>query len=458
MLLTKRNHQDGYVLPYLLVTFLLITTMLILSVNLIYFYNKHQVKKYQKKKLELACYTAIQQYMAHNIFVPLVSIKEKYSLNVDSTDVTLNCSYKGLFLQINAVAKTSPLSSIKDSASVTCLLSDKLSLPFENAVVISKSSLNPVVAGNTKIQGNIVSSANKFKTGILPGIGKASLNWINGKINVEEMIPQKLFKDSLITKNIITLNNSFPPGAKIIYGNITIDQNNLAQYDSLKYIYVRGDLTINGHLLNDKRKVQKIFVGGVTKIESETKSNIDLEIYCDSTITIGSASELENVILYSKSSLTINRDVLCKNAQFFSAKGIEVNKAVLLYPSILCVYADTKKSNNKDCYINISASRVNGSTMLLTSEPGSNKNNSKISIKESVVQGIVYSENNTELYSSLVGALYTYNVLYYKKPTEYFNWFVDLNISRINLDHRFLQPIGFSSTSKLAILREKWNY
>lgn len=443
------KQEEGYILPYLLVAFLLITTTLALTVNLFYFYNKYEIKKINKKKLELACSSAIQQFISQN----RGKIKADYTLIIDSTEVNLACRQKGLYLQVSAFAKNR-----LDSTLVTYLLAERISQPFENAVVISRSSLNAVVAGKTKVVGDIVGSSNNYKMENLPGVGKASGKWIEGKTKIDEMIPQRLYADSLFLNVVSQKNKIESSRIKTYNGSITLDSNTFKHYDPLKCFYVKGDVTINGKLLDEKRRAQQIFVEGRTRIESNTKTNIELEIYCDSTIIISPGCEIKNLLLYSKSNLIISRDVSCKNVQFFSERGIECDKVVMNYPSTLCVYINSKDAAKQTSKIEIKDSRINGSILLLTTEPGTNSNKSKILIKESTVQGIVYSENNTELYGSVFGTVYTNCFLFYKKPTEYYNWLVDFNINRKKLDGLYLQPLGFTAVPKLAILREKWEF
>lgn len=443
------KQEEGYVLPYLLVALLLITTTLVLTINLFYFYNKYEIKKTNKKKLELACSSAIQQFISQNSG----KIIAGYTLRIDSTDINLACRQKGLYLQVSVFAKNR-----LDSTLVIYLLAENISPPFENAVVISKSSLNAAVAGKTKVVGDIVGSSNNFKIENLPGVGKASGRWIEGKTKIEEMIPQKLYTDSLFVNVISQKNNIESSRIKTYNMSVTLDSNTFRQYDSLKSFYVKGDLTIGGKLLNEKRRVQQIFVEGRTRIEANTKTNIELEIYCDSTTIISPGCEIKNLLMYSKSNLIISRDVSCKNVQFFSERGIECDKVVMNYPTILCVYVDSKDVTKQTSMIEIKGSRINGSILLLTSDPGTNSNKSKILIKESIIQGIVYSENNTELYGSVFGTVYTNSFLFYKKPTEYYNWLVNININRKKLDRLYLQPMGFTSTPKFAILKEKWEF
>jgi hypothetical protein len=446
----NHKYQDGFTLPYLLVTFLLVTTLIYITMNFFYLYNKYEIRKYNKKKLDLACYSAVQRFISED----KVNITGIYKLKVDSVNVLLTGSYKGLYYQITALAKYK-----QDSSCVTYLTAEKITFPFNNAVVISKPGLNATVAGNTKIIGNILGTTNKIAKGNITGIGQTNSNYLEGKINVAVNIFPKLFNDSLFMNIITQTKKTWTSKSKVITENMIIDNNYFSQYDSVLQYYVYGNLSITGSLSNHNTGTKQIFVTGTAIIDNNVKSNKDLEIYCDSSVVINSNSSLENLIVYAKNKIQIKPGVVCKNVQFYSEKGIECEKTIMNYPSIMCLYVNPKDTSKQKSTITINSSHINGSIMLISSEIASAKNKSKILIDaNSKIQGLIYSENNVDISSPVVGTVYTYGFYFYKKPTEYVNWFVDQKIDRNSLDNSFLLPLGFNKTHKLEILSEKWEY
>jgi len=444
----KNNDNFGYALPYMLVTFLLITTLIYVTINFFYIYNRYEIIKYNKKKIELACFSAVQKYISED----KVNYTGSYTIKVDSINVFLSCGYKGLYYKITASAKYR-----QDSSVVTYLAAEKAISPFDNAVVISRPGLNAAVAGNTKIIGNILGTSNKIVKGKIFGVEQAKNDYLTGKINVTENIYPKLFNDSLFTNIIAQTKKISVSQSKLFKENVTLTDGFISQYDSISKYYVTGNLSITGNLFNRKSGTKQVFVTGIATFENNVKSDLDLEIYCDSSVTINGNSSLENIIIYAKNKIQIKPDVVCRNVQLFSEKGIECEKTVMNYPSIMCLYVNPKDTSKQKSTISISSSHINGTIMLLASEVASSNNKSKILIDDkSKIQGLIYCENNVDISSDLTGILYTYNILYYKKPTEYINWFVDQKIDRSSLDKSFLLPVGFYKTHRLEILKEKW--
>lgn len=439
--------ETGYALPYLLITFLLVTTVLVITINFFYIYNKYEIRKYNKKKLDLACCSAVQQFIAKD----KIDLSYEQIFIIDSTQVLVNCTNKGLYYRATAKAK-----NIMDSSVVTYLLAEKVHDPFDNAVVISRPGLNAVVAGSTKIIGDILGTTNKVTKGKIFGVNPVNENYLEGNINASENIFPKLFNDSILTNLIFNAGLNAVPIGKVYDENVTIDKYFLAQNDTASQIYVNGDLTLSG-TLNESKKTKQIFVSGKTTVEAKTIANADLEIYCDSTLTINTDVVIENLLVSAKGRIGISEGVICKNVQFISQRGIECKNAVMNFPSILCLYINPDDTSKQRSTITINESKINGSIMLLTDDIASNKNKSRILIDDkSKIQGLIYSENNVEMSSSLFGTLYTYNIMFYKKPTQYINWLVNLNINRKKLDELFLLPVGFAKLPKLEILKETW--
>ena len=448
--MTKFNNNSGYALPFLLVTYLLVTSMLVITINFFYIFDKYEIRKYHKKKLDLACRSAVEQFISSKIF----DWSKDKIINVDSTDVILQCQRKGIYYSITSLAKNK-----RDSSSVTFLLGEPVSTPFDNAVIISRPSLNAAVTGHTKIVGDILCTASNLSKRIIMGIDKSSSEYLTGKINTDNDIRPKLFSDSLVS-SLFTQHGFIPIRECMeIPEGVPLDSLLISSNDSVSNYYAAGNLALAGNLWRIKNKTIKVFVSAETMIQNGTKSNADIEIFCDSTFTIGSGAQIENMIITAGSYIKICPGAVCKNVQLFSKKGIQCDNAFFKFPSVLCLYVDPIDTSKQKCRINIKESRINGSIMLISTEVGTEVNKSRIIIDEkSRIQGLVYSENNCENHSEVAGAVYTYNFYYYKKPTEYINWLVDLRINRKKLDELFLLPLGFYENHNLEIIKETWNY
>lgn len=441
-----KNNIHGYILPSVLFISLLVTTMLFGILSIIYFYNSVNQKMINKTKLDLACYSALQQFISN----PMTTSEKQTMIQVDSIKVKLEEQQKGLYTQLETT-------SVKgnDSSKVSYLLANNMTPTFDNAVIISKDNLRASVAGNTKINGDMLLTSEKIKIGRISGIKSASNNYLDGKILIKENIAIKLFNEQLITSQFNNTN--------LIENSVYIDQSFDLDSESIKTLIknkatrINGDLLISGYIKTKENFNPNIIVSGEVTVAAESVVLSDIKLLSDSTITIEDDTIIENAILISKRKIIVNGKSQLKNVQLFSQKGIEINNAEFKYPSILAVYSNLDEESNLENKIKIESSIVNGSVLLINSTTGLSNNKNLIDIDaDSHVQGLVYSENNCKISGEVSGIIYTHSFWYYKEPTEYINWLVDVKVDRNKLDNAFLLPLGLTQSNNYDILKETW--
>ncbi|MFZ1288474.1 MAG: hypothetical protein WAR79_00165 [Melioribacteraceae bacterium] len=371
--------------------------------------------------------------------------------NFDSINVRISSSNKGVYNEVVVTTLNK-----NDSSKVKYLLGNKINDQFENGLIISKENLRASVVGNTKINGNMLLTSDKIKIGRISGKSSASKDFHNGKINIQENINPKLFNQELLLQQFsktVSENISY----KFIDGNLDLNGNALSELIYTPNINVGGNLTLSGTIKQNKKISLNISVVGEVVITSLTNSNIDLTIRTDSSITIESNSQLQNIILSAEKKIIIQDESEFKNIQLFSKKGIETNGSQFNYPTIIALYSDLNEESNLNNKIKINSSIVNGTILLINSVTGLSNNKNIIEIDDaSIVHGLVYCENNSTITGNIYGIIYTYSFWYYKEPTEYINWLVDVKIDRERLDKDFLLPIGFEKINDFRILKQTW--
>ncbi|MBK7980267.1 MAG: hypothetical protein IPK06_09795 [Ignavibacteriae bacterium] len=426
---------------------LLVTIMLFGILTIIFFYNSTIQKEINKSKLDLACFSALQTFISKKISFT----NSELFIKIDSINVSISPSYKGLFSEIVVTAKDN-----NDSSKIKYLLADKIDEQFQFGLIISKENLRASVAGNTKINGDLLLTSDKIKIGRISGKSTASRDFQNGKIIVQENINPKLFNENLILQQF-SKNTSDSIIYKFIDGNFELNEYTFSDLTNIPNINVSQNLILSGKLTSLKNVKLNFSVYGEVVISSSTYSNIDLNIRTDSSITIESNSQLENIILSAEKKIIIKEGSEFKNIQLFSKKGIETTGVQFKYPSILALYSDLSEETNLKNEIKINSSIINGAILLVNSTTGLSNNKNIIEIDDvSTVQGLVYSENYATISGNIYGLIYTYAFWYYKEPTEYINWLVDVKIDREKLDKDFLIPVGFEKTDDFRILKQTW--
>ena len=445
----KCNFQSGFALPSVLLINLLVTTMLLSLLTIISFTNKSTNKLLEKKKLELACFSAVQLTLNDSTML----YADNTVINVNDIDVEIESKQLGFFRSLTASA-----SGVNDSIRIRYVLGIKGSVNgyFSNAVVLSRLNLRATVAGNTQINGDILGTSDKLVIGNIFGEPPTNKDFHKGIVKIDNNINQQPISDSLF-ESITNRYNNYAPLNYEEQNEITAE--NLEYFDPENVHQFAQDIKITGTIKSKNNTPVILIVQGKVEFSEESYIKKHLELLSDSSVLIRRKSHLENVIIYSNGPIIIEADSYFKNVQFFSTDRIFIQKSQFDYPSLICLNVDDTDSAKQDNAIVLDNTIVNGSVIMMTKTAGLSSNKTKIQIdKESKVQGLVYSENNLELAGEITGTVFTYNFWHYKEPTEYINWLINVKINRNELDEWYLLPIVFNDQGKIQILKEEWIY
>lgn len=424
--------------------------MLLSILSIIYFINKETSKMLEKKRLELACFSAVQMALADSSLM----FSDSSVVNIDSSiNVQLNAFQSGFWREITVSSK-----GINDSVEIKYLIGIKGNETgyFNNAIVFSRANLRATVVGNTEVKGDILGTSDQILTGSIFGEPAVKKDFHQGVKKVDHNIQSQLIPDSLFDKiaQLFSISNQ-----DVITEQQEISQTNIEMFTGYMQYNFTGDLSFSGNIkLKDSNEL-KFKVPGKTIFTENTVLKKPIEIYSDSLIVISKNCTLENILLFSTGAIIIEEGCSFKNVQLFSTDSIHIEGAQFNYPSIICLNVNDSVVSKQNNMINIKNSVINGSILLMTKTAGLSNNRTKIKVdKESKVQGLVYSENNIELLGKVLGTVFAYNFWYYKEPTEYINWLINVKVDRTKLDKWFLLPTVFSNQGKYQILKEEWIY
>lgn len=439
--------EDGFTLSSILMLILLATTLLFGFITLLTFYNSYNIKLTNKKTLDLACFSALQILLNNEN-----ELEEKVTVvKIDSVTVKLVKSANGVFTEIESTAI-----GFNDSSKIKYLIANKIEPPFNNAVVISKDRLRAAVAGKTSITGNMLLTTDKVKIGRITGVSSASKDYLDGELKINENIETKLLDERILLSifKYFEINEN----ANYISNNFDLNATTITKLSSNRINVIEGDLYIRGNIRNNK-KSEKCFISvkGQTTIEENSIVNKDMQITSDSSIIVEENVNLGDIILATENKIEVGENTYGKNVQLFAKKGVSISGSLFEYPTVIGLYTDSDEESNFKNKLEISSSIINGSILLVCSTVGLPKNKSIITIDDqSKVHGLIYSENNADISGYVNGIIYTYSFWYYKEPTEYINWLVNVNVDSKKLDTEFLLPVGFKGINEMAILKETW--
>jgi len=412
------------------------------------FYNKSDSRIISKAGLELDCYSAAQKCLSTFDSLPCSGI-----IITNNTKVFFEKKSFGLFQYLATSAKL-----YHDSVKILNQIGLYPGKLFGNALISSTPDFKASVSGNTKIIGDILASSDKIRPDIIFGIDPPSKDYLIGKVKTSNTIDIKIFRDNLITDLFkANADSTFV----LLQKQLTIDSTNYNEiFNAGCNFNCQGDLIFNSKINFSHCKTDiKIIVKGRVIIKDQADIDFNkMSIYADS-VEISKDCNISNLLCISHGKIRVDEQSTFHNSQFFANDNISILGSRFLFPSIICLYEVTADTAIKNPGISIKSSNINGNIMLVCDYAGLGSNKSKISIDvKSKIQGIIYSENYIDLRGDLSGSLYTLNTWFYKEPTEYKNWFINMKIDRTLLDQNFVSCTGFKVNNKFRIIDEKIIY
>jgi len=422
---------DGFSLYKVIIFILIITTLFIFILLILFFSGKSSLIQEKKFREYLALRSAVSRFLV-------------LPDNPDSAKFIINRNI------ILVKSKNTPLVKEIWANSVsfkTGLHTKVASIPhnyYENALTISKKQVNLVEAGNITIKGKIVTANKKIARRNLPGVFTFHKFIDKSLVFEDNNIPPRLYKN--INFDSLFYDKNFSR-YEIITGNV--NASDLTDYKA-ELIRVEGNLILDENYISEKIPV--IYVTGETKISNCSKLNIG-SIICDSTVSVSNCKTLNQISIIASKNIIIDNLLNTNLISILGKKNITVKNSSLFYPSFIAIENGSQKE--KYPKLKIDNSVITG-TLALFSEHLSETNKSIINInKTSKIKGYIYSEAKVELSGTLTGSMFTWQIRKFKKPTEYINWLVDLNINRNLLGSNCLLPLIMNNNNKYHIIDEK---
>jgi hypothetical protein len=108
----KANNEFGYILPYALFICFLIFTLVTGVIYSLLLINNINIRKIEKKKLELACYSALQKEMNDKNNVPVKNKK----IHINDIEVNIIHREKEVYREIPRLSRSQTVTEAKKNS------------------------------------------------------------------------------------------------------------------------------------------------------------------------------------------------------------------------------------------------------------------------------------------------------------------------------------------------------
>lgn len=387
---------------------------------------------------ESGIYTFLSQYQPN-------SITSDTTLQMDGAE--LSVSQFGGFWDIS-----SSVDIQNQHRGIRVLVGEKSSSIFEHAVAIGDTTSGVLLSGSTTIKGDILIGKRQsirednFKGFPFSGSFSGDTKYYEGDtlfpvydisaFEFQEEKNEKLFKGNS--------GRSFPANFN------QVDLELIKEKDTL---YFNDGLVLESMVQISLPNDLVMIVKGNALIDGEISFGAFTKILVQDTLQLKGAISGSSMLLYSGLRTEIDGEVQFSAQVHTQGEVVLSGNAYLEYPSL--IYSSKDVYNGRDeQVIHLKDNTVLDGTIVYPFQTQTfNRTLFMVKVDEqATVRGGIYTGGTTELDGKVLGSVLTRQFFFYSSPTDYFNRLHDLSIDVTQRPENYVLPLGFSDTTKYAIL------
>lgn len=310
------------------------------------------------------------------------------------------------------------------------------------AVRVCDETLPFVVAGNTRIYGDVCTGPLGMSQGHIKGEGVIDREFLRGNLLVRQTLDVPTLDTIVMARYLRDLESRRSQPNLVLTGS---QQFGKTQQDILRKhstIYVENNLVIEDMTFSSYDSIRTIIVAGRVDIKGGSRLGGLIEIVAGKTIRVSDSARIDEAILLSADSLVLSENA-CFSGTAIAAHSIAVvDRSSLQFPSLLLLDARDNDSDEHGRISLASQGHLETTCWLTGLPPDARRDSYTIYLDTStVMQGVIVSDGQTDLRGTLYGSVATEQFHYYVRPTTYINWVKDLYVYRHMLDYRPNLPI-----------------
>jgi hypothetical protein len=341
--------------------------------------------------------------------------------------------------------------------SVKALIGQKQTEEFNRAINLGSPDYPLILAGRTRIKGDVLLSLAGVMEGKFKGEGFSGDTLVDGKISTQKGNRLPIFNTDLTIEFEENVKQLKETTDYRIDKSLTLDEKVEPDYLKAKTTYINGSILINASKEKTFKGPGFLYCTGKIEITGESRLEDRFIFVSEKTIEVSGKALLKDCILYSKKQVILKDDVVFEGQIFSDSNIVMEDKAKTIFPSFLLL-TGKKVKDRIEGKIEIKSKESEG--ILAFQEWDIQraaffiKNNGIITISpEAVFKGMIYSSNYTDLEGVLHGNVSTNMFYFYSEPTTYIDWLKDAVVNRYELKKEIVLPLVFGKNHKLEIAR-----
>jgi len=449
--------QEGFALPSVLLMITLLSLVAISVLGLQLILRRVALMEIGKVKAEYAAESGIAKSLAEvGAANDILRVLSGLNLHFDSEDESrsdVELQPWGVYIRARSEGGFHQFRT-----SLTALTACNPSSEFDNALIFANATHQLVFTGSAGILGNVLTGQPGATVGNLSNYNTPIQIPIKGTLRRDQR-PDLVPFDTLLLASQVRSYQDLLSG-KIKMGgdahilslgsgiDFLVDHRIIT--DSLDYLFIRGNVTIDAKIARSERPLFVVVNGDILLKEPFTASGL-VAILGSGALTIQEEVKIDEAILYSWKSVELKEGATV-SAQLIAPSILLKSGSRAQYPSaLISTIVGLPDSTRQSIFLSDGA-QVEGfvglystglsaqTDRLITVRPGAN------------VTGAIFSGGAVTLDGTVQGCVMTRDFYFYEPPTKYFGWLRSGTIDRTRLPSGYLVPYGFSTTKELDVL------
>jgi hypothetical protein len=331
-------------------------------------------------------------------------------------------------------------------------------LACQKAAVAIGDENNPlVVAGHTRIVGDVHTGAQGIMTGQFRGEGVTYTDYHVGRLFKHQTVEVPSIDTVVYDQYKRDLAHRKRSDPKRLPGSVVLTASDDHFLDSLSNIRVENDLLMRDLSLSPFDEVKTIAVDGTVEITGRSRLSGLIEIVAEEAIFVRDSAIVDNAILIAGDSIVVSGAASSSAILISEGRIVIRDRATLRYLSLLL--ADVAEGPDQPGGIFL-RSRVPLETVAcLRVKPFQSPSTDRLLYVDTLttVRGMLLSQGYIDLRGRLEGCSITERFHFEYPPTTYVNWVKDAYIDRSKLDFTPVLPtlMAQDSAAGYYVLRQE---
>jgi hypothetical protein len=330
---------------------------------------------------------------------------------------------------------------------IKCLIGCKVEGKFKNVLNLGGQDYPLMLAGKTKIVGDVLVSSAGVLPGRFKGQGFSGEKLVDGEI-IQSPVKRLPDYDQSIINNYLENFRGRPFENGTVYSTtFMLSDDNISEINSDSILLYESDLVINLEKETLDLTGKSLRVEGQLRISGDSKIMGYGAIETENDISVEGNSIIKDVVLISK------KDALFKDESKFAGQLISFGRTEFAEQASTAnnatlVNVGDKNDNDRCIYLSgygeIEATIISDIQSKDISRPGESAISKNIELSGNChFRGAIYNTGYSQISGSIKGSLSTNYLYLYDAPTVYIDWLVNTTIE--NIDNPDILPAVFGT-------------